>query len=265
MDFVQVVVLALIQGLTEFLPVSSSAHLILAPQLLGWADQGQVFDVAVHVGTLAAVIGYFHRDLRTMARDWLRSLAARKPVGASPLAWAVAFGTFPAALVGLVFADLIELYLRSPLVISGATIGFGLLLFVVARYCRGQRSIDEIGWRDVVVVGLMQALALIPGTSRSGITITAGLMMGLSPTAAARFSFLLAVPLIAAAGSLHTVELIEAGAQTDWFAISAGAVVAALSAIVCIHGFLVLLERVGMMPFIIYRLALGVYLLYLFS
>ena len=103
MDFVQVVVLALIQGLTEFLPVSSSAHLILAPQLLGWADQGQAFDVAVHVGTLAAVIGYFHRDLRTMARDWFRSLAARKPVGASPLAWAVAFGTFPAALVGLVF------------------------------------------------------------------------------------------------------------------------------------------------------------------
>ena len=136
---------------------------------------------------------------------------------------------------------------------------------MVVRYCRGQRSIDEIGWRDVVVVGLMQALALIPGTSRSGITITAGLMMGLSPTAAARFSFLLAVPLIAAAGSLHTVELIEAGAQTDWFAISAGAVVAALSAIVCIHGFLVLLERVGMMPFIVYRLALGVYLLYLFS
>ncbi len=265
MDFVQTVVLALIQGLTEFLPVSSSAHLILAPRFFGWADQGQAFDVAVHVGTLAAVVGYFHRDLQAMARDWFRSLAVRKAVGASPLAWAVAFGTLPAALIGLVFSDLIELYLRSPLVIAVTTIGFGLLLFAVVRYCKGQRSTDDLGWRDVAIVGFMQALALIPGTSRSGITITAGLMMGLSPTAAARFSFLLAVPLIASAGSLHTVELIEAGAQTDWVAICAGAVVAALSAIVCIHGFLVLIERVGMMPFIIYRLALGLYLLYAFS
>jgi undecaprenyl-diphosphatase len=264
MDLIHIVVLAMIQGLTEFLPVSSSAHLILVPQLLGWPDQGQAFDVAVHVGTLAAVVGYFHRDLLNMARDWTRSLATRQPVGSSQLAWAVIWGTVPAGIIGLALSDIVEAYLRSPLVIAAATVVFGLLLWWVSRTFVGTRTADELTWRDIAVVGFMQAIALIPGTSRSGITITAGMMMGLTPRAAARFSFLLSVPLIAAAGGLHILSLVQAGESADWGAIGAGALVAAVSAVACIHGFLILLERVGMMPFIIYRMALGAFLVYLF-
>lgn len=264
MDYLHILVLALVQGVTEFLPVSSSAHLILAPHLLGWPDQGQAFDVAVHVGTLAAVVGYFHRDLRDMVAALIVSFRTGRSTPSSRLAWAVGWGTVPAGAIGLLASDLIELYLRSPLVIAGATLGFGLLLWWASARAGGQRDLQTLTWRDVAVIGLMQALALIPGTSRSGITITGGLMMGLSPTASARFSFLLSIPLIAAAGSLHTANLIKAGGAADWPTMVTGAVVAAMAAVACIHVFLKLLERVGMMPFIVYRLVLGVVLFALF-
>ncbi|MEM7406622.1 MAG: undecaprenyl-diphosphate phosphatase [Pseudomonadota bacterium] len=264
MDWLQTVTLALVQGLTEFLPVSSSAHLILAPRLLGWPDQGQAFDVAVHVGTLAAVVSYFHRELGKMLRDWLASLAARRAVGHSSLAWGVFWGTFPAGLTGVLAGDQIELFLRSPLVIAAATIGFGLVLWWASVRDDGGRDEFSIGWRDVLIIGCAQALALIPGTSRSGITITAGLLLGLRATAAARFSFLLSVPIIAAAGLLHTLGLIQQGASADWAAVGVGALVAALSAFACIHAFLKLLERIGMLPFIVYRLILGAALVVLF-
>ena len=263
MDWVQTVVLALIQGLTEFLPVSSSAHLILVPKILGWPDQGLALDVAVHVGTLAAVVTYFRVQLYTMAVDWFRSIAARSTVGESTLAWGVLIGTVPAGLAGLVGSGFVEQYLRSPLVIAGATIGFGLLLWW-ADSLNGERDERTLRLRDVLVIGFAQALALIPGTSRSGITITAGLLLGLHARAAARFSFLLSVPIIAAAGLLHTLELFRAGAAADWGSVALGAAVAAASAFACIPVFLLLLARVGMMPFIIYRLLLGVALVVLF-
>ncbi len=257
----QATVLALIQGLTEFLPISSSAHLILLPSLAGWQDQGLAFDVAVHVGTLAAVLAYFRHDIRRLVGDWWVSVARRRRHGSSPLAWAVIFGTIPVGLAGLLFGDLIEEHLRSPLVIGVASIGFGLLLWWADASGTRIRDEHSLTWRDVLVVGCAQALALIPGTSRSGVTITAGLAMGLSRTAAARFSFLLAIPVIVLAGGLEAYRGLTEQVMVDWRAVAVGMSVSAASAYLCIHWFLKLLDRIGMLPFVLYRLALGLVLL----
>lgn len=261
MEVLQIILLALLQGLTEFLPISSSAHLILFPKLSGFADQGLAFDVAVHVGTLAAVVWYFRHDLKTMSRDWFASIARREKVGDSNLMWAVGFGTIPVGLAGLLFKDVIETSLREPLVIAVTTILFGLLLWWADRQGKRVRSEHTIGWRDVVVIGVAQAIALIPGTSRSGITMTAGLMMGLTRAAAARFSFLLSIPVIVLAGGLNALELMHAEAAVDLNALVLGSVVSAISAYLCIHLFLKLLERIGMFPFVVYRMLLGAVLL----
>jgi len=265
MDLIQIIALAILQGLTEFLPISSSAHLILLPQMEGWADQGLAFDVAVHVGTLAAVVWYFRRDLLLMTRDWGRSLATRQMVGESRLAWAVLFGTIPVGLAGLLFKGVIETELRSPLVLAWATVIFAPLLWWADVRGRGTRSEHAIGWKDVLVIGVAQALALIPGTSRSGITMTAGLMLGLSRSAAARFSFLLSIPVIVLAGGLNIIDLVRGEALVDWTSLLLGSVLSGLAAYLCIHVFLRLLERIGMLPFVIYRLLLGAGLLYLYS
>ncbi len=261
MDFIQIFVLAILQGLTEFLPISSSAHLILVPVILGWQDQGLAFDVAVHVGTLVAVVAYFRRELQVMSRDWAASIVRRQTVGDSRLAWAVLFGTIPVGLVGLLFGGLIEEHLRSTLVIAATTILFGLLLGWSDKTGKRQRSEHSVTWKDVLIIGCAQAIALIPGTSRSGITMTAALMLGLTRDAAARLSFLLSIPVIFLAGSLKTLELIMSEGLVDWQAILLGAAISGVSAYLCIHLFLKLLERIGMMPFVVYRLVLGVILL----
>ena len=190
-EILQAVVLALIQGLTEFLPISSAAHLILAPRLLGWADQGLAFDVAVHVGSLVAVMTYFRAELRTMASHWWGSLGGGPRTADARLAWAVLWGTVPAVVAGLLLKTKIAGELRSPTVIALATIGFGLVLWLADA--RGARVRDEFSLRahDILLIGCAQALALIPGTSRSGITMSAALLLGLSRAGAARFSFLL--------------------------------------------------------------------------
>ncbi len=264
MDHLHAIALALLQGFTEFLPISSSAHLILLPRLLGWEDQGLAFDVAVHVGTLSAVVLYFRRELVPMARDWARSLVTRQQTQDSRLAWAVLWGTIPVGLAGLLFKGYIEGELRSELVIAAATIGFGLLLWWADAKGRGQRNEYSLGWRDILVIGIAQALALIPGTSRSGATMTAGLMLGLSREGAARFSFLLSIPVIVLAGGLKAKDLIEEAVPVDWGAMIIGMVTSAITAYICIHLFLKLLERMGMLPFVIYRMALGGVLLVLF-
>lgn len=264
MTLIQIIVLALLQGLTEFLPISSSAHLILTPKLSGWDDQGLAFDVAVHLGTLTAVVWYFRSEIENMTQDWIQSLTQRKKVGDSNLVWAVGLGTIPVGLAGLLFKDVIETSLRSPLVIATTTILFGLLLWWADALGKRLRSEHSIGWKDIVVIGVAQAIALIPGTSRSGITMTAGLMMGLTRAGAARFSFLLSIPVIILAGGLKTLDLIKGEAAVDWNALIIGSVVSAISAYVCIHFFLKLLERIGMLPFVIYRMALGIFLLFLF-
>lgn len=268
MELIQIVVLAVVQGLTEFLPISSSAHLILFPRLAGWEDQGLAFDVALHMGTLSAVLWYFRQELAGMGRDWAVSLHRRETVGDSRLAWAVLLGTIPVGLAGLLFKSIIETELRSPLVIAWATIGFGLLLWVgdvVGRRAPQPRSEHALTWKDILLIGCAQALALIPGTSRSGVTMTAGLLLGLSRSGAARFSFLLSIPVIVLSGGLSALDLIKLGESVDWFSMGLGAILSGLSAYLCIHLFLKLLERVGMMPYVIYRLVLGVVLLFLFS
>lgn len=261
MDFIQILVLAVLQGLTEFLPISSSAHLILVPVIAGWEDQGLAFDVAVHVGTLAAVVYYFRSQLHIMLRDWTRSITHREMTADAKLAWAVGFGTIPAGLVGLFLGDFIELNLRSTLVIAITTIVFGLLLGWADYTGKRTRNEHSITWRDVLIIGCAQAISLIPGTSRSGITMTAALMLGLTREAAARFSFLLSVPIIILAGGMKSIELFTSDLAVDWNALILGIVLSGLSAYLCIHLFMKLLDRMGMMPFVIYRLILGAILL----
>ena len=264
MDILQAVILALVQGLTEFLPISSSAHLILVPQLLGWEDQGLAFDVAVHVGTLAAVVTYFRNEVGRMFVAWLQSLGGKGMNADARLAWYVLLGTVPAVVAGLLLHDFIETALRSPLVVAFTTILFGLVLWWADR--RGSQRRDEhtLSVVDVLMIGCAQALALIPGTSRSGITMTAALALGLTRTAAARFSFLLSIPVILMAGAYEALKLSELEGPVAWDVLSVGTVVAAVSAWLCIHFFLKLVERTGMMPFVIYRLVLGVFLFWVF-
>lgn len=264
MDTWHSLLLALLQGLTEFLPVSSSAHLILLPRLAGWSDQGLAFDVAVHVGTLAAVVIYFRRELGRMGLGWGRSLATGDHTPDSRLAWAVIIGTVPVGLAGLAFKGIVEDTLRSPAVIAWATIGFGLLLWRADVAGRRRRNEHSLRLTDVLVIGVAQALALIPGTSRSGITITAGLMIGLTRQAAARFSFLLSIPVITLAGALELVELARGDIDAPWHSLLIGAAASGITAYLCIHFFLRLLDRLGMLPFVIYRLLLGVTLLFVF-
>jgi undecaprenyl-diphosphatase len=269
MGLVEIIVIAVLQGLTEFLPVSSSAHLILVPLLTGWADQGLAFDVAVHVGSLLAVVLYFRAEIARMIRPWLQSLASRDFADADArLAWAVLWGTVPVGLAGLLLKGLVETLLRTPevgaIVMALALIGFGLLLGWADWHRRGERSEYDIRWQDVLFIGAMQALALIPGTSRSGITITAGLMRGFSREAAARFSFLLSIPVIVLAGGLLSLDLLRLPSEVDWSAMTLGVLFSALSAYLCIHWFLLFIRRIGMQPFVIYRIALGLLLLWLF-
>ena len=264
MDNLHAVWLALLQGLTEFLPISSSAHLILVPRLFGWEDQGLAFDVAVHVGTLTAVVAYFRHDVVRLLQAWLRSCVTRQLTADARLAWFVVLGTLPAAVAGLLLHDVISSYLRSPLVIALATIGFGVLLWWSDRYGRQARVEASLRLMDVVWIGLAQALALIPGTSRSGITMTAGLALGLTRSAAARFSFLLSIPVILMAGGYESLKLVQQAEPVAWGSMLLGALVAAVSAYLCIHFFLRLIERTGMLPFVIYRLLLGLVLLFLF-
>jgi undecaprenyl-diphosphatase len=229
-----------------------------------WADQGLAFDVALHVGTLSAVIVYFRNDLMKMTLSWGRSLQTRQLDEDAKLAWAVIFATIPVGLAGIIFNEWIASELRSPLVMAFGLIGFGLLLAYADWGNKGVRSEKQMNWKDVLFIALAQALALIPGTSRSGITITAALLMGLSREAAARFSFLLSIPVITLAGMLETLNLLESGNPVEWRALFWGALLSGISAYLCIHYFLVFIQRLGMQPFVAYRVLLGILLLYFF-
>ncbi len=267
MLFWQIVVLALVQGLTEFLPISSSAHLILVPVLSDWQDQGLAFDVVMHLGTLTAVIWYFRKDVTRLTIDWTQSCVKKQTVGESRLAWIVLLATIPVGAAGLLLNDFVDDVLRSPIVIAWATIGFGLLLGLSDYVGKNKTRYAEnkLSWKNGIMIGFAQALALIPGTSRSGITMTAGLFAGLTRQGAARFSFLLSIPTILMAGGYKTLKLIQEGNGVDWLSLGIGYLLSAVSAYVCIHYFLKMLERIGMTPFVIYRVAQGTILLYLFS
>jgi len=263
MDYFQTVVLALVQGITEFLPISSSAHLILVPVFTGWPDQGLAFDVAVHAGTLVAVMVYFRKELLHMTVAGVASLGGRWSPDAK-LAWVVVVGTIPVVVAGLLGKSFIEDSLRSPLVIATTAVVFGLALWWADVAGKRVREESSIGWRDAVVVGIAQAIALIPGTSRSGITITAGLMLGLTREAAARFSFLLSIPTLIASNVLIGRDLMGNSESIDWGILGVGVVVAGVSAYACINLFIKLLSRTGMLPYVIYRVALGLILFWIF-
>ncbi|PHR64479.1 MAG: undecaprenyl-diphosphatase [Idiomarina sp.] len=256
MSIWEAIILALIQGLTEFLPISSSAHLILPSQLFGWEDQGLAFDVAVHVGTLLAVMLYFRHEVGQLLVNWFGSLRGQHNAH-SRLAWLIIWGTVPAGLAGWLGNDLIENFARSALVIATSTVAFGLLLWYADVRASQQQTIEQLSLKQVLIIGAAQALALIPGTSRSGITMTAGMMLGLTKTDAARFSFLLSIPIIIMAGGYQGLKLVQQPEAVAWSAIILGVVASFVAAYVCIHVFLQIISRMGMLPFVIYRLALG--------
>ena len=264
MDWLQTVFLALLQGFTEFLPISSSAHLILPAQIFGWTDQGLAFDVAVHVGTLLAVVLYFRQDLKCMFTAWCSSITNRQQSADSRLAWLIVLSTIPAGLAGLLFESLVETYLRSVLVIAVTTIIFALGLWWVDQRVKHERALTTLTLRDALYIGAAQVLALIPGTSRSGITIMMGLALGLTRTAAARFSFLLSIPIILLAGLLKVVDLCQSSETVLWGHLLLGTAIAFVSAFWCIDWFLKVLEKIGLLPFVIYRLLLGAILLVFF-
>ncbi len=261
MTIYEIIILAIIQGLTEFLPISSSAHLILPSEVLGWNNQGLAFDVAVHVGSLLAVVIYFREDIIRLLIAWLQNGFSSAQTVDSKLAWWVILGTIPAGLFGFLMKDFIEVYARSALVIATTTIVFGLLLWYADHKAKQIKELTSIGFRETVIIGIAQAIAIIPGTSRSGITMTAGLMVGLTREAAARFSFLLSIPIILAAGSFATLDLIGEETAVDWAALLYGAGFSFVAAYTCIYLFLGWISRIGMLPFVIYRLILGVILL----
>ena len=266
MDPIQVIILAIVQGLSEFLPISSSGHLILVPHFAGWQDQGLAFDVAVHVGTLFAVVAYFRRQLAAMARAWFGSLAGGGLTPDARLAWCVLIGTIPVGLAGLLFAGWIEDNLRNPLFVAGALSVFGLLMWLADRFGREQRDEYSVGWRDALLIGGAQALSLMPGTSRSGVTMTLGRSLGLSRDAAARFSFLLAVPGIGMAGAYEGLQLAGAPAGgVDWPMMGLGVAVSAATGYLCIHWLLKVIGRIGLAPFALYRFALAALIVYVFA
>lgn len=262
MDIFQTIILALVQGLFEFLPVSSSAHLILLPKLMDWQDQGIAFDVVVHLGTLSAIVYYYKTHLLTLSTDFYRSLITRKTIGESKLAWSILFATIPVGLMGLAFKDFINLNLREIEVIAYTTLIFAVLLGFADWFNRHHSKIKTtINWFDVIFVGLMQTLALVPGVSRSGIVITAGLLLGFSRGFAIQFAFLLAIPVIALSSGLILLDLYRYPQSLDWGFLLLGFVLSALSSYFVIVFFIKLLEHIGLIPFVIYRLFLGLFLL----
>ena len=263
----QAVILALVQGLTEFLPISSSGHLILFPALLGWPDQGQAFDVALHVGSLTAVIIYFKKDVASLFAA-IPAVASGQRNSDTRLFLNLLIATVPALVVAFFLKSWIELNLRGALVIASASIIFGFLLWHGDRQNQSGRELDTMGSSQALIIGLSQILALLPGTSRSGITMTAARYLGFGREQAARFSFLMSIPIITAAGVIKTVDLILASNPDDleiqWSMFALGMVVSGFAAYLCIVFFLKTIQRIGMLPFVIYRIVLGLVIFYIF-
>ncbi len=257
MDWLQTLLIALIQGLTEFLPVSSQAHLVLYSWVTGGVYQGLDFDIILHAGSLVAVVAYFRRELLAMARSWLSSLGGGRPDADSRLAWWIIIGTLPAVVFGFLLKDVAEEQLRAVWVMATSLVVFGLLLGWADWRGRRDRDEHQLGLRGVLVIGFAQVLALIPGTSRSGITITAALFMGLTREAASRFSFLLSIPVITGAAVLGLRDLSSTELTTPWGLLLLGFAASALSTYACIHFFLAFIRRIGMQPFVVYRIVLG--------
>ncbi len=276
MSLFEAVVLGIVQGLTEFLPISSSAHLRIVPALAGWNDPGAAFTAVIQIGTLVAVLAYFRHDIARIGRAWTRGLVRRNSGQDldARLGWMMIVGTLPIVVCGLLFKDAIETTLRSLYVVATALIVLAVILAAAEIFMRVQiragkrrRHLDEITWRDALVVGAAQALALVPGSSRSGVTITAGLFTGLSRETAARFSFLLSLPSVLAAGVYQLYSEREAllGSQQDVVAVVVATLAALVSGYASIAFLLYYLKTHTTYLFVVYRIVLGALILYWLS
>ncbi|MGP1397181.1 MAG: undecaprenyl-diphosphate phosphatase [Inquilinaceae bacterium] len=261
MPLFHIFVLALVQGITEFLPISSSAHLVLVPFITGWEDQGLIIDVAVHVGTLAAVTIFFWRDIWDMLSGAARLATGRMDSGGR-LALMVLIGSVPAIAAGMVLHEIGTDFLRNVTIIAWATLIFGILLGLADRLFPSTRRLDQMRYTDALWIGLAQALALIPGTSRSGITMTMARALSLERTEAARFSLLLSIPVILGAGTLAGLDLYRAGDVALGVDALIAGILAFLSAIAAIALLMLWLRHSSFMPFVLYRVVLGLGLLY---
>ena len=260
----QALILAVVQGVTEFLPISSSGHLILVPYFLKWPDQGLAFDIATHVGTLLAILVYFRRDVRDLIVGFFTGQPRSSDGDYVPrqLAWMIVLATIPAGIAGLLLKDLIETQARSALLVAGTTIFYGLLLGVADRVGKREQPLGGIGWREALMIGCAQALAIVPGTSRSGITITAALLLGLTRPAAARFSFLLGIPIFTLAAAKQGLDLLEAHVtMAEMIPMLIGLAASAVVGYAVIAWLLSWLRNRDLTVFVVYRLILGAVIL----
>ena len=262
MGLTQLIVLAVVQGLTEFLPISSSGHLVLVPSIFGWTDQGLAFDVAVHFGSLIAVCVFFRHDIHALLRGAHDILTGDVRSGDARMAWNLGLGTIPVGLAGLLFAGWIAQNLRDPLVVVCTLAGYGVLMALADRFAPRGRNITDIGIRDALIIGCAQALALVPGTSRSGVTITTARILGVARQDAARFSFLLSAPAILLATLYEGVTLVTGDAPVAWDNLALAVLVSAFVAYLSIEFFMRVVSKIGLMPFAIYRLLLAVVIVY---
>lgn len=263
MTLLEAIVLGIVQGLTEFLPISSTAHLKIVPKLLGWSDPGAAYSAVIQLGTVVAVLVYFAKDLVRLTKAFVAGLISRKPFGTedSRLAWFVGLGTLPIGIAGLLFKKSIETTLRSLWVIAASLIILAVVLFIIERVASHKRTLAEMTLKDGIIIGLWQALALIPGSSRSGTTITGGLSLGFSREAAARYSFLLSIPATTLAGVFELKHLMEAAERPSTMALVVGTVVSFATGMAAIAGLLSFLRTRSMLVFVIYRIVLGVALI----
>ncbi len=262
MTTLQIIVLAIVQGLTEFLPISSSGHLVLVPAFFAWDDQGIAFDVAVHFGSLLAVCAFFRDDIVALLRGTGQLASLRNETNESHLALGLALGTVPAAIAGLAAADWIEANLRDPAIIVYTLAGYAILMVLADRYGRSDRNITNVSLRDAFLIGCAQALALVPGTSRSGVTITAGRILGFARQDAARFSFLLSVPVILLASIFKAFELITSPTAVSWTELGLAVAISGIVAYLSIGFFMRFVSRIGLLPFAVYRIALAAVIVY---
>jgi undecaprenyl-diphosphatase len=262
MTWLQIIVLAVVQGLTEFLPISSSGHLILVPSIFGWTDQGLAFDVAVHFGSLGAVCIFFRNDIAGLLHGAGDIIAGRSATLQARMVWCIGIGTVPAAITGLLLAAWIAANLRNPTIVVATLAAYGVLMALADRFAPRARDISSIGIKDAVIIGIAQALSLVPGTSRSGITMTAGRLLGFRRQDAARFSFLLSAPVILLATMYEVVMLITGGAQVAWESLAVAALISGIVAYLSIDFFMRFVSVLGLLPFALYRLLLASMILY---
>ncbi len=261
MSLLHIAILALVQGISEFLPISSSGHLVLVPWLLGWKDQGLIIDVAVHVGTLGAVMVYLRKDIARMLTGLWRGAKGRGFNGDTRLVMYLGIGTIPVVIAGFFLNSAYAEGIRSITIIGWTTLGFGILLWISDRFGLTLKRIEHLRLFDIIIIGLSQVLALIPGTSRSGITMTAGRLLGMERSDAARFSMLLSIPTIIGAGTLKGYELFQAGDASLSASVLVAMFLSFITAFVAIFLMMAWLRRATFTPFVIYRILLGGFLL----